>query len=68
MVKKPKTRSGARMSAATLGRKRASRITRATLSTASPAAATTSRTRDSHDGPSREVPVEMMPVAMTKAK
>jgi len=68
MVKKPKTRSGAWTSAATLGRKRTSRITRATLSTTSPAEATTSSVRDSHDGPSRNVPVEMMPVAITNAK
>jgi hypothetical protein len=56
------------MSATTLGRNRTSRITRATLSTASPADAATSSARDSHDGPSRNAPVEMMPVAITNAK
>jgi hypothetical protein len=68
IVKNPNTRAGSRTSAATLERKRTSRITRATLSTTSPADATTSSARDSHDGPSRNVPVEMMPVAITKAK
>jgi len=56
------------MSAATLERKTASRATSAALSTTSPADATASSARDSHDGPSRKVPVEMMPVAITKAK
>ena len=68
IVKKPNTRSGARTSAATLGRKAISLITRATPSTTSPAAAMTRSARDSHDGPSRNVPVEMMPVAITNAK
>jgi hypothetical protein len=68
IVKRPKTRSGAWMSATTLGRNRTSRITRATLSTTSPADATASSARDSQDGPSRNVPVEMMPVAITNAK
>ena len=68
MVKKPNTRSGARMSAATLERKMASRASSAALSTTSPADAAMSNARDSHDGPSRNVPVEMMPVAITKAK
>ena len=68
IVKKPKTRSGAWTSATTLGRKRTSRITMATLSTTSPAEATTSSAHDSQDGPSRNVPVEMMPVAITNAK
>jgi hypothetical protein len=67
-VKKPNTRSGAWMSAATLDRKRATRITSAALSTTSPAKAAASSARDSHDGPSRNVPVEMMPVAITNAK
>src|SRR5439155_17138436 len=57
-------RSGAWTSAATLGRNRTSRITRATLSTTSPADAITSSARDSQDGPSRNAPVEMMPVAI----
>jgi hypothetical protein len=68
IVKKPKTRSGAWMSATTLGRNRTSRIIRATLSTASPADAATSSTCDSHDGPSRNAPVETIPLAITNAK
>jgi hypothetical protein len=59
---------GALMSAATLGRKNASRITRAAPSTASPAQVAASSACDSQDGPSRNVPVEMIPVAMTNAK
>ena len=47
---------------------RTSRITRATPSTTSPADATTSITRDSYDGPSRNEPVEMMLVAITNEK
>jgi len=56
------------MSAATLERKTASRTTSAVLSTTSPIDATTSSPFDSQDGPSRNVPVEMMPVAITNAK
>ena len=56
------------MSAATLERKMASRIASAVLSTTSPADAAASSARDSHAGPSRNVPVEMMPVAITNAK
>jgi hypothetical protein len=62
------TRSGAWMSAATLERKNASRITSATPSTTRPADAAASSAWDSQDGPSRNVPVEMIPVAMTNAK
>ncbi len=68
MVKNPDTRSGAWMSAATLGRKNTSRAASATASTTSPAEAAASSASDSQDGPSRNVPVEMMPVAMTNAK
>jgi hypothetical protein len=57
MVKNPNTRSGARMSAATLERKNASRITSAAASTTSPAEAAASSAHDSHSGPSRNVPV-----------
>src|SRR5208282_3806124 len=56
------------MSAATLERKVTTRTTRAALSTRSPIEAAASRARDSHDGPSKNVPVEMMPVAITNAK
>jgi nitrate reductase / nitrite oxidoreductase, alpha subunit len=52
----------------TLERNMASRSTSAALSTTSPIDAATSKARDSHDGPSRKVPVEMMPVAITNAK
>ena len=45
-----------------------SRTASAALSTASPAAAATSKARESHDGPSRNVPAEMMPVTVTNAK
>ena len=68
MVKNPNTRSGAWMSAATLERKNTSRAASAAPSTTSPAEAAASSARDSHDGPSRNVPVEMMPVAITNAK
>ena len=50
------------------GAEAASRTTSATLSTTSPIDATTSSPLDSQDGPSRNVPVEMMPVAITNAK
>ena len=68
MVKKPNTRSGAVTSATTAARKNTSRAVSATPSTASPAEAATSSAVDSHGGPSRNVPVEMMPVAITNAK
>src|SRR5512142_859309 len=68
MVKNPNTRSGAWMSAATLERKNTSRVVSAAASTTSPADAMASSARDSQDGPSRNVPSEMMPVAMTNAK
>lgn len=68
IAKKPKTRPGSCQLAAMLGRKKTSWITRATISTPSPADAMTSSTRDSHDGPSRNAPVEMMLVAITNGK
>ena len=68
MVKNPNTRSGAWMSAATLGRKKISQATSAAPSTTSPAEAMARSARDSQSGPSRNVPVEMMPVAITNAK
>jgi hypothetical protein len=40
----------------------------ATISTMNPADAMTSSVRDSHEGPSRNVPVEMMLVAITTGK
>jgi hypothetical protein len=45
-----------------------SQITSATTSTTNPIEAMTSSACDSHDGPRRKVPVEMIPVAITKAK
>jgi hypothetical protein len=63
MVKNQNTRSGALMSAATLEWKNTSRAVSAAPSTTGPAEAAPSSARDSQDGPSRNVPVEMMPVA-----
>src|SRR5665213_1986086 len=68
MVKKPNTRSGDRTSVATLERKKMSRRISAPRRTRNPAQAKTNKTLESHEGPRREVPVEMMPVAITNAK
>jgi hypothetical protein len=67
-VKKPKTRSGARKSAATFARKTTSRVRSVMPRPRKAAAATASRAFESHDGPRKDAPVEMMPVAITNAK
>ncbi len=65
---KPNARSGAAKSANAFERYRLNCRTSATLRTTNPAAATTKSAGDSHDGPSVNVPIEMMPVANTNAK
>jgi len=43
-------------------------VSSAAISTTNPIDAMTSSACDSHDGPTREMPVEMIPVAITNAK
>ena len=67
-VKNPKARPGARRSVTAWERNRATRAASMTASTRNPATATASSASESRDGPSRNAPVETIPVAITNAK